>query len=53
VSASAHPDIHHLLRASDGSVKLGDFLKVSSSSPFYTMGENGSPLGADLSGGNN
>jgi len=50
VSASEHPNIHNLLRAADGSVKLGDFMKLKATSPFYGMGENGSPLGCDLSG---
>jgi hypothetical protein len=52
VDSNSHENLHKKLRGSDGSVKLGDFLKVSSSSIFYTMGENGTCLGADLSGGN-
>lgn len=43
-------DIHSLLRAEDGSIKLGDFLKVDKSSAFASLGENNQPLGADLSG---
>ncbi len=43
-------DIHSLLRAEDGSIKLGDFLKVNPQSEFYKLGEDGKPLGADLSG---
>lgn len=50
VTATTHPDLHTLLRNSDGSVNLGDFLKVKSTSPFYTMGEGGTILGAHLHG---
>ncbi len=50
VSASSHPDIHTLLRNSDGSVNLHGFLKVKSTSPFYTMGSGGTILGAHLNG---
>lgn len=52
VPASVHADIHHDLRAEDGSLKLGDFMRIDPTSAFFTMGENGSPIGADLSGGN-
>lgn len=44
--ASVINDVHKNLRNSDGSINLGDFLKVKEDSPFYTMGENNSPLGA-------
>lgn len=44
--ASSINDVHKNLRNKDGSVNLGDFLKVKETSPFYTMGENGTPLGA-------
>lgn len=50
VAASTHPAIHKILRNSDGSVNLHGFLKVKVSSPFYTMGTNGSILGAHLNG---
>jgi hypothetical protein len=50
VPAKEIKDIHTLLRASDGSIKLGSLFKLKSASPFATMGENGSALGADLSG---
>jgi hypothetical protein len=50
VAATSHPDLHSLLRNADGSVNLGDFLKVKSTSPFYTMGEGGTSLGAHLHG---
>ncbi len=46
VPATTISDVHKNLRNKDGSVNLGDFLKVKSTSPFYTMGENGTPLGA-------
>ncbi len=46
VAASSISDVHGNLRNKDGSVNLGDFLKVKSTSPFYTMGENSTPLGA-------
>ena len=52
VPASVHNDIHTLLRDEEGNVKLGDFLKVNPNSAFATLGENSTPLGADLSGGN-
>jgi hypothetical protein len=51
IAASTHPDVHTAARATDGSIKLGDFLKVNPASVFATMGENGVSLGADLSGG--
>ena len=51
VPASEHPDLHHLLRNKDGSINLGDFLKVNPNSAFATLGEGGKPIGADLSGG--
>ncbi len=41
-------DIHKLLRNPDGSVNLGDFLKVNPNSEFTTMGKNGVQLGANL-----
>ncbi len=41
-------DIHKVLRNKDGSVNLGDFLKLKDESKFKTMGENSSPLGANL-----
>jgi hypothetical protein len=50
VSATSHPDIHSILRNADGSVNLHGFLKVKSTSPFYTMGSDGSILGAHLNG---
>lgn len=50
VDAGSHPDIHRLWRAKDGSLKLGDFLKVNPASAFARMGEGGAQLGADLSG---
>lgn len=45
-AASEIKDVHSNLRNKDGSINLGDFLKVKEDSPFYTMGENGTPLGA-------
>lgn len=50
VEASEHVDVHSLFRAEDGSIALGDIFKVNPESDFYTMGENGTPLGCDLSG---
>jgi hypothetical protein len=44
-------DIHTLLRDENGNVKLGDFLRINPASEFFTLGENNTPLGADLSGG--
>jgi len=45
-SSSVHQDY----RSSDGSIKLGDFLKLKSSALAFTAGENSAPIGADLSG---
>lgn len=53
VPVKEHFDLHHLLRSADGTIKLGNFLKLKASSPFASMGENGAPLGADLSGEEN
>jgi hypothetical protein len=50
VPAATINDIHTLLRAADGSVKLGDLFKLKSTALFATMGENGTALGCDLSG---
>ena len=50
VEASTHVDIHHTLRNADGTINLHGFLKVKTSSPFYTMGSDGSILGAHLNG---
>ena len=44
-------DIHALLRDKDGNIALGDFLRVDPSSSFSRMGENYTPLGANLIGG--
>ena len=49
IDESKRVDVHHEFRNSDGSINIGDFLKVKSDSPFYTLGENNSPLGANLS----
>lgn len=51
VPAKEIVDVHKKYRNCDGSIALGDFLKVNPESEFYTMGENHKPLGADLSGG--
>lgn len=39
---------YKFLRDDNHHIDLGDFLKVNPTSPFYTMGEGGSPLGASL-----
>ena len=44
-------DIHALLRDKDGNIALGDFLRVDPTSTFSRMGENYTPLGANLIGG--
>ena len=41
-------DLHNLLRNEDGSVNLGDFLKVKEGTIFATMGTNNGPIGASL-----
>ncbi|MDY6047835.1 MAG: hypothetical protein SPI88_00260, partial [Bacilli bacterium] len=41
-------DLHELLRNEDGSVNLGDFLKVKEGTIFATMGTNNGPIGASL-----
>lgn len=41
-------DLHALLRNADGTVNLGDFLKVSPSSAFATMSADKAPIGAIL-----
>lgn len=53
VSASIHNDIHTSLRNNDGTIKLGDFLKIKANTVFASAGENSLAIGADLSGGNN
>ena len=44
-------DIHALLRDKDGNIALGDFLRVDPTSTFSRTGENDTPLGANLIGG--
>lgn len=44
-------DIHALWRDENGDIALGDFLKVNPDSAFFSMGEGGTPLGANLAGG--
>lgn len=52
VPATTIADIHTTLRdATTHNIKLGDFLKVDSTSDFATMGESSSCLGANLSSG--
>jgi len=46
---SSKADIHTLLRNEDGTVNLGDFLKVNPSSWVATAGKDGTQLGANLS----
>jgi len=46
---SSKADIHTLLRNADGTVNLGDFLKVNPSSWVATAGKDGTQLGANLS----
>ena len=41
---------YDFLRDSDHNIDLGDFLKINPNSEFYTMGENQTPLGANLHG---
>ncbi len=41
-------NLHSLLRNSDGTINLGDYLKLKDDCPWLTMGENGTPLGANL-----
>ncbi len=41
-------NLHKTLRNSDGSINLGNYLKLKESSPWQTMGEGGKPLGANL-----
>ena len=41
-------DLHSLLRNADGSVNLGDFLKIKSGTVFATMSSTGSSIGANL-----
>lgn len=41
-------DIHKILRNPDGSVNLGDFLKVNPDSIYATMGKDGKQIGANL-----
>ena len=36
------------LRDENHNVNLGDFLKINPSSPFYKLGENNTPIGANL-----
>lgn len=48
VAPDKDANIHELLRNPDGSVNLGDFLKVNPESEFATMGKNGTSLGANL-----
>ena len=50
VPSSQKNDIHALLRAADGSIKLGDLFKIKTTCSFATMGEGGKALGCDLSG---
>jgi hypothetical protein len=50
IDSGSHPDLHKTLRNTDGSIKLGDFLKLKDGSKFTTMGANGDGLGAFLSG---
>jgi hypothetical protein len=52
VAASEQVDIHTKLRASDGSLALGDLFKLKSTSIFASMGEGGTALGCNLAGGN-
>ena len=44
-------NIHALWRDENGDIALGDFLKVNPDSAFFSMGEEGTPLGANLAGG--
>ena len=50
VDSGSHPNLHKELRNADGSIKLGDFLKVNPDSEFAKLGEYGRPLGANLTG---
>ncbi len=43
-------DTFNYLRDENRNIVLGDFLKINPESEFFTMGEGGKPLGADLSG---
>lgn len=41
-------EIHKILRNPDGTVNLGDFLKVNPNSVYATMGQDGQQIGANL-----
>lgn len=48
IAPDCNSDIHSLLRNEDGTVNLGDFLRVNPNSEYATMGINGTALGANL-----
>lgn len=39
---------YNFLRDENHNINLGDFLKINPNSPFYTLGENNTPIGANL-----